>query len=277
MIVNDLFEAVAPGGPRIPGLTNPTTGQDWSRDELLAPEEPDYAAIRKQKQKAAAAAAQAQMNANPAPAPIASKTPGQIRAEKLKAATTAANTPTAKKHTGGKVAGVLSQTPNAIRKRNQRAAKKQTATPPINQYAPVQSYSNVKMNAPTYAGVPSISTPVASTQAVKPAPIVKPGEKITIGGQAIPSHDPLYKKIIKTIQTTNSPSARKVKALAESINNIQSMLESVETKKDVVKIREYIDTTFEHPMYQDFRRALHEKVSTVSAIKRRIAAQQAAN
>jgi len=140
-----------------PGSTPGTKEYDATQDQIAAnpaakvvPKTPEQ--IRIEKQKAAAAKAQTQMAANPA-AKVVPKTPEQIRIEKQKAAAAKAQTQMAAqpgatpassaspgaaafgtmaktlqqpatKARGGKVAGQLSQTPNAVRKRNARAIAK---------------------------------------------------------------------------------------------------------------------------------------------------------
>ena len=69
-------------------------------------------------------------------------------------------TPPAKTHTGGKVAGQVSQTPNAIRKREQRAAAKQAATAGND----VMARMAKQLGAPT-AGGPAQAEPAPAQQA----------------------------------------------------------------------------------------------------------------
>jgi hypothetical protein len=130
--------------------------------------------IRKAKQAGAAKTAQDQMAANAA-APAGQAAPAAAAA---------------KAHTGGKVAGQVSQTPNAIRKREQRAAAAAQKAAPndvmarmAKQLAPAQpaatpnfgqqqtGYASVKMNAPT--GIPQ-------------QPAVQP----TTGAKAVPAQQP---------------------------------------------------------------------------------------
>lgn len=128
--------------------------------------------IRKAKQATAAKTAQDQMSANAA-APAGQAAPAAAKA-----------------HTGGKVAGQVSQTPNAIRKREQRAAAAAQKAAPndvmarmAKQLAPAQpaatpnfgqqqtGYASVKMNAPT--GIPQ-------------QPAVQP----TTGAKVVPAQQP---------------------------------------------------------------------------------------
>ena len=117
-------------------------------------------------------------------------------------ATTPATTPTpdvtAKKHTGGKVAGQVSQTPNAIRKREQRAAAKQanqagagafnqmatqlqqpakTSTPDYSQLGKgaFPGYGKATYNVPT-GGLPATNTVMPSNM-VGSKPPAKPQTK----------------------------------------------------------------------------------------------------
>lgn len=91
-----------------------------------AAEKAALAQVRQEKQTAAAKVAQDQMAANPAPS---APTPADIRQQKQTAAAQAAQDqmtpkPVGRTQGGGKVAGQLSQTPGAVRKRNARAAQK---------------------------------------------------------------------------------------------------------------------------------------------------------
>jgi len=82
--------------------------------------------IRKAKQADAAKAAQAQMTAKPVPAATTPATEPATTAEPVPGETPAQTV--AKTRTGGKVAGQVSQTPNAIRKRDARAVAAQAKT-----------------------------------------------------------------------------------------------------------------------------------------------------
>ena len=108
-----------------PGSTPGTKEYDATQDQIAAnpaakvvPKTPEQ--IRIEKQKAAAAKAQTQMAAQPGATPASSASPGAA------AFGTMAKTlqQPATKARGGKVAGQLSQTPNAVRKRNARAIAK---------------------------------------------------------------------------------------------------------------------------------------------------------
>lgn len=160
--------------------------------------------IRKAKQADAAKAAQAQMTAKPAQAATPPATEPGATAEPVPGETPAQTA--AKAHTGGKVAGQISQTPNAIRKRDARAATAQakatsndvmgrmtkqlgtapaggpaqaepTATPaqPTPNFGKqMTGYGKTTTNAPT--GVPAVAKPAvpattnATTQPAQPEP-----------------------------------------------------------------------------------------------------------
>lgn len=189
-----------------PQGTAPAQGQQSTEQPAQAqsPEE-----IRKAKQAAAGKAAQDQMAANPAmPAGQAAVwknnrasagTPAATSPQAAAQATPAQ--PAAKAHTGGKVAGQVSQTPNAIRKRDARAAAaarkaapndvmarmaKQlapatpAATPNFGQQQP--GYASVKMNAPT-ANVPQ-QPAVQPTTGAKAVPAQQPAAEPTASAQA---------------------------------------------------------------------------------------------
>lgn len=235
---------VFPGGPRIPGFINQATGQEWSRDELTAkaPAPTPAANAFGQMAKQMKATGKAQRDAQKVPAPKVSSTGGAINKS---------------------VPGVVRH----IASPKQVAAQTAPATPawanPTSaQYVgrrevdPQQGYSSVKMNAPTYTRVPraahiapAMKTTLATPKAAAPAKLT-PAEYIKkIGADALPE---------------------------SIVNNVSKMLESVKSKKDILAIREYIDTNLTRTNQQAFRRALHEKVTAAAAIRRRIAAQQAA-
>ena len=133
--------------------------------------------IRKAKQSGAATAANAEMDANAQAAQA-----GGVQQ------------PAAKTHTGGKVAGQVSQTPNAIRKREQRAAAKQAksatndvmarmakqlapattpaATPNFGTAGMNTGYGKTTYNVPT-SNVP-VQPAVQPTTAAKAVPVKEP-------------------------------------------------------------------------------------------------------
>jgi hypothetical protein len=174
-------------GQTAPAAAAPAAGQ--------SPEE-----IRKAKQATAAKTAQDQMAANPAPAKAApavwknnrapAGTPASTSPQAAAAtaqATPAAAQPAAKAHTGGKVAGQVSMTPGAIKKRDARAAAKAAPNDVMarmaKQLAPAEKpaapnfgqqqtgYASVKTNAPT--GVPQVGGPQPTTGA-KAVPAQQP-------------------------------------------------------------------------------------------------------
>ena len=79
--------------------------------------------------------------------------------------------PTAKKHTGGKVAGTLSQTPGAIRKRAARLANKNVATEP----SAMASMANQLTTKPvkTSTGGTMVKTPTGLVHTAKAAAPIK--------------------------------------------------------------------------------------------------------
>lgn len=165
--------------------------------------------IRKAKQADAAKAAQAQMTAKPAPAATAEPVPGETPAQTA-----------AKAHTGGKVAGQLSQTPNAIRKRDARAATAQakttgndvmgrmakqlggapaggpaqaepTATPAATPdfSKTMTGYGKTTTNAPT--GVPSVAkpaVPAATNATTEPAAVAPKAKRSVTGDVPVPDN-----------------------------------------------------------------------------------------
>ena len=250
-----------PGGPRIPGFINKATGQEWSRDELTAkaPEPTPAANAFGQMAKQMKATGKSQRDAQRVKPSKISATGGTINksvpgvvahtaSPQQAAAQTASTTPAWADPTSGQYVG---RREVARRQAAQQPAK---ATP---NFAPQQGYSSVKMNAPAYTGVPRVgatAAPAIKTTPVAPkvpgAPKMSPAEYIKkIGAPALPE---------------------------SIVNNVSKMLESVKSKKDVTMIREYIDTNLTQSYQQEFRRALHEKVTVAAALRRRIAAQQAA-
>lgn len=165
--------------------------------------------IRKAKQADAAKAAQAQMTAKPAPTATAEPVPGETSAQTA-----------AKAHTGGKVAGQLSQTPNAIRKRDARAATAQakttgndvmgrmakqlggapaggpaqaepTATPAATPdfSKTMTGYGKTTTNAPT--GVPSVAkpaVPAATNATTEPAAVAPKAKRSVTGDVPVPDN-----------------------------------------------------------------------------------------
>ena len=258
MIVTDLFEA---GSPLVPGFINKATGREWSADELRAkkpkkvkkisptmPDTPpvDYSAIRAQKQKAAAAAAQAQMSANLPP--VAEPTPAEIRAAKQKAAIAAFNPTPSMAWADPKSSQYVGR-----REVARRLAQQPATTPSTTSFARKPAgYSAVKMNAPTTFSLPSVTAmpKPPATPKVQPAPALSKDEYIRrIGAPALPE---------------------------SVVAKVSEMLESVKTKKDINQIRSYIDSALINESYKNFKLALHEHVTAVFAVKRRIAAKNAA-
>lgn len=254
MIVDDLFEA---GGPRIPGYINKATGNEWSRDELLAkkpikvkrkpaaqpasaPSPADiFAQTRKAKQQAAGAAAQAQMAQQP---PVAEPLSiSQKRQARQAQAAAAAQDQMA----GTRPVVPVPTTPNYAKR--------------------LPGYSDIKMNAPAATGVPNRVFPNVS---VSPGVLRSP-PRVVSGGPTPAERQALEKRI--------AAAAKAQPAIAECITTVSKMLEAVTSKKDVSVIREYIDSKLTQTNQQEFRRALHEKVTVAAALRRRLAAQQAAN
>lgn len=138
-------------------------------------------------------------------------------------------------------------------------ARRQAAQQPAQtrpNFAPQQGYSSVKMNAPVGANLPTMTRPTVSTT-----------PRVTAGGPTPAERQALEKRI--------QQAAKKQPAVAECVRHVSQMLESVKTKKDIADIRKYIDSQLVRENQQEFRQALHQKVTEVSAIKRRIAAQKA--
>ncbi len=173
--------------------------------------------IRKEKQSVAATTAQQQMAANPVPQQAAPQSPEQIRQAKQAAAIQQINKPTTTR-TGGKVAGQLSQTPGAIKKRQARAAANTNAQAGAGAFGQMATQLGAQPSAtPTTVGpgvMPQMTAAPGKVTynmpAVKPTTpaATPPTEPITIGGQKILPTDPAYAKIMK---------AYKEPAIAESI------------------------------------------------------------
>ena len=177
--------------------------------------------IRKEKQSVAATAAQQQMASNPVTPQPAPQSPEQIRQAKQAAAIQQINKPTPTR-TGGKIAGQLSQTPGAIKKRQARAASKTSAQAGAGAFGQMATQLGAQPDstAPTKVGpgvmpqmtaAPSKVTynmPAAKPTPPAATPAPTPTEPITIGGQKILPNDPAYAKIMK---------AYKEPAIAESI------------------------------------------------------------
>jgi hypothetical protein len=174
--------------------------------------------IRKAKQADAAKAAQAQMTAKPAQAVTPPATEPATTAEPVPGETPAQTA--AKTRTGGKVAGQLSQTPNAIRKRDARAVAAQakttgndvmgrmakqlgtapaggpaqaeptatpTATPDFSKT--MTGYGKTTTNAPT--GVPSVAkptVPAATNATTEPAAVAPKAKRSVTGDVPVPDN-----------------------------------------------------------------------------------------
>ena len=196
--------AKPPAATTAPGATAATPPAATTAPASQSPED-----IRKAKQADAAKAAQAQMTAKPAPAATAEPVPGETPAQTA-----------AKAHTGGKVAGQLSQTPNAIRKRDARAATAQakttgndvmgrmakqlggapaggpaqaepTATPAATPdfSKTMTGYGKTTTNAPT--GVPSVAkpaVPAATNATTEPAAVAPKAKRSVTGDVPVPDN-----------------------------------------------------------------------------------------
>jgi len=202
--------AKPPAATTAPGATAETPPAATTAPAGQSPED-----IRKAKQADAAKTAQAQMTAKPAapttaePAATAEPVPGETPAQ------TAAKT-----RTGGKVAGQVSQTPNAIRKRDARAVAaqakttgndvmgrmaKQLGTAPAGGPAQAEptatpaavpdfsktmtGYGKTTTNAPT--GVPSVAkpaVPAATNATTEPAAVAPKAKRSVTGDVPVPDN-----------------------------------------------------------------------------------------
>ena len=144
------------------------------------------------------------------------------------------------------------------------------AAPASTNYAQRSSgYSDVKTSAPAAFKAPGVA---ASAPPELNLPKVKPGSR---DAEILKNLSKPGKASIST--GGPNPYAKQKLATTETVKHISAMLESVKTKKDIIKIRNYINSTLVYENQLDFRAALHQKVTEVAAVKRRIAARRAAN
>ena len=240
-----------PGGPRIPGYINKATGQEWSRDELVKKQPVPTAGAQAMGQMAKQLKTMGKQSAStvqPTVQPTAPQpTPQPTTAVAPTTAPVATNAPGWDDPKSGNYVGRREVA------RRQAAAKAAPAkTTPS--FAGPAGYSSVKMNAPKVGGLPSIPKPTA--------PATKPRGK------------GLSKQQLDYIKKIGAPALPE--SIQECVKQVTTMLDTVSSKRDVDAIRKYIDSTLIKENQQSFKRALHEKVTTVSALKRRLAAQKAA-
>ena len=116
--------------------------------------------------------------------------------------------------------------------------------------------------------VPSLtSTPAKVKPLATTTPATGKAEPVSIGGQKINPGDPLYDKIMQN-------ATEKKAAVAETVQQVKHMLESVTTRDDIDKIKKYIDRQFtKHGLISELafaqRNHLIERVVYIGAQRRR--------
>ena len=152
------------------------------------------------------------------------------------------------------------QSPNYLGRRE--VARRQAAQPAAPaqakpSYASQTGYGKTTINAPTGLSVPS---------AVKPAA----GTKVTSGGPTPAEKAALDKRIA---------AATKAQPVAETVKQVKRMMETVTTKADVQRIKNYIDYHLGTNLTEGARAkrsALLSEVTQLAAIRRRAIARQIA-
>jgi hypothetical protein len=276
-------------------LIDPDTGRPYEKDKLAAMygyKEPEAAAaddaqagetppapiaqtpaqIRAAKQKAAAVTAQGQMSSN-APAPVA-QTPAQIRAAKQTAAAA-----TAQGQMSGNAPVPVAQTP---------AATTPTPTNPVGfnasnvmKLSGMEKYAKPAAPAKTanFAGpsgygktTTSIKPPAAPSSPALAVPKAPAAPKVTSGGPTPAEKAALDKRIA-------AAAAAAAPAVAETLAQVERMLESVNSKKSADMIRAYVDQRFTELGLRNTNecRNLMAHVVQESAIRRRQYAKSLAN
>ena len=278
-------------------LIDPDTGRPYEKDKLAAMygyKEPEAAAaddaqagetppapiaqtpaqIRAAKQKAAAVTAQGQMSGN-APVPVA-QTPAQIRAAKQTAAAA-----TAQGQMSGNAPVPVAQTPAAT-----TATPTPTATNPVGFNASnvmklpgMEKYAKPAAPAKTanFAGpsgygktTTSIKPPAAPSSSALGVPKAPAAPKVTSGGPTPAEKAALDKRI--------AAAAAAAPAVAETLAQVERMLESVNSKKSADMIRAYVDQKFTELGLRNTNecRNLMARVVQESAVRRRAYAQRMA-
>jgi hypothetical protein len=239
----------------------------------------------------------------------------ELRAEyypEVPGAEAPATTATATKRTGGKIPGQVSMTPNAIRKREARASgatatTAATAPNPFGQMAnQLQNYGTstggrvtgtatglkhtanpnnpnaISATAAAPAAIPAAATTSTATAAA--TPVAKPNYSHT--GYKSVNYAPNVKTSINLPKPLGAPVAAGKDILAQRIAQavkepVAEMLQMVETKEDVQRIKQFVDQTFVrygavNESAFTVRNQILELVTQVGAQRRRdFAAQQA--
>lgn len=246
-------------------LIDPDTDRPYEKDKLAAMygyKEPE------------AAAADAQADETP-PAPTA-QTPAQIRAAKQKAAAA-----TAQSQMSGNMPAPVAQTPAAATTPVNPSgfnAGNVMKLPGIEKYAkpaPAPKTANFGAGPTGYAKTTtSIKPPAAPSSpalAVPKAPAAPTAPKVTAGGPTPAEKAKLDKRI--------AAAAAAAPAVAETLAQVERMLESVNSKKSADMIRAYVDQRFTELGLRNTNecRNLMAHIVQESAIRRRQYAKSLAN
>lgn len=245
--------------------------------------------IRQQRQQAAAAVAQQQMKTSttttPSTTAATQPTPAEIRQQRQQAAAAVAQQQMAGSSQAAPSAPVGFDAGNVMKLPGMPSTAKTAGAPTkFPSYGTAGQQGNYKpasVTASTTTALPKPTTtkitpsaPGAPTAPAAPAAPNVPGTynprtgAAQMGGKSMVAFKDLPAAVQKKIDPT----------LAEQVKH---MLESVQTKKDVERIREYIDNYYNQTALTETvktqRRKLMDHVTKVSAIRRRIYAQSIRN